>query len=62
MPRVWIIHFLLKRTEKCPFWDLPQARGIWVALEYSRQLFALPDEELAKWYPEFQREFLLSDS
>jgi GT2 family glycosyltransferase len=43
-------------------WDLPQARGIWVALKYSRQLFALPDEELAKWYLEFQREFLLSDS
>jgi GT2 family glycosyltransferase len=43
-------------------WDLPQARAIWVAIKYSRKLFALPDEELAKWYPDFQREFLVLDS
>jgi GT2 family glycosyltransferase len=42
-------------------WDLPQARGIWVALKYSSKLFALPDEELAEWYPYFQHEFLVSD-
>jgi GT2 family glycosyltransferase len=43
-------------------WDLPQARGILVALKYSSKLFTLPDEELAEWYPFFQHEFLVSDS
>ena len=42
-------------------WSLPQARGLLVALKHSPKLFALPDEELAEWYPYFQQEFLVSD-
>jgi glycosyltransferase involved in cell wall biosynthesis len=40
---------------------LPQARGLLVALKYSSKLFALPDKELAEWYPYFQQEFLVAD-
>jgi GT2 family glycosyltransferase len=39
-------------------WSLPQVRGLLVALKYAPKLFALPDEELAQWYTNLQREFL----
>jgi GT2 family glycosyltransferase len=39
-------------------WSLPQARGLLVALRYSRQLFSLPDHELGEWYVQFQQKLL----
>lgn len=43
-------------------WFLPQARGLFLTLRYSSRIFALPDRELAEWYPRFQREFLMAGS
>ena len=43
-------------------WSLPQARGLLTAWKYADQVFALPDNNLAEWYPNFQRKLLVSDS
>lgn len=41
-------------------WTLPQARGILTAFRYAPIVFTLPEDELAKWYPQFQKEFVSS--
>lgn len=41
-------------------WTFPQVRGLLSALKYSPQVFKLSDEELAHWYPCFQKELIAS--
>jgi GT2 family glycosyltransferase len=39
-------------------WSMPQARGVWYAMQHSRKLFGLSPSKLAEWYPSLQREIL----
>lgn len=39
-------------------WTFPQLRGVLTALRYAPIIFHLPAEELAHWYPQFQKEFV----
>lgn len=39
-------------------WSLPRMRGLLVALRYAPKLFAMSDHDLAKWYPNLQRELI----
>ncbi len=41
-------------------WSFPQVRGLLLALKHSPQVFKLSDEELAYWYPCFQKELIAS--
>ncbi len=41
-------------------WAFPQLRGILAAFQYAPLIFSLPAEELADWYPQFQKEFVVS--
>lgn len=39
-------------------WTFPQVRGILTAFRYAPIVFELSPEELAEWYPEFQKQFV----
>jgi len=41
-------------------WSFPQMRGVFVALRYSPIIFKMSIEELAHWYPQFQKKFVES--
>jgi len=39
-------------------WTFPQVRGVLTAFRYAPVIFKLSDEELATWYPQFQKAFV----
>lgn len=39
-------------------WTFPQLRGMLTALRYAPIIFSLSHEELAEWYPQFQKAFI----
>jgi GT2 family glycosyltransferase len=41
-------------------WTLPQVRGLMLALKCAPQVFKMSNEELAQWYPNFQKELIAS--
>jgi hypothetical protein len=41
-------------------WTFPQVRGLLLALKYAPHVFNLSDEDLAHWYPYFQKELIAS--
>jgi GT2 family glycosyltransferase len=41
-------------------WTFPQVRGLLLALQYAPYAFNLSEEELAQWYPCFQKELIAS--
>lgn len=40
-------------------WTFPQLRGILAAFRYAPAIFTLPEDELADWYPQLQKEFVV---
>ncbi|MBF2029633.1 MAG: glycosyltransferase family 2 protein [Oscillatoriales cyanobacterium C42_A2020_001] len=40
-------------------WTFPQLRGILTAFRYAPAIFSLPEHELADWYPQLQKEFVV---